>query len=779
MTVYEDYEPILTESADTSECGCADCGHRRAASEAGEVAAVPSGSRPPIRSTAALRTAWRDYRCATNRMVQLRLFGKWNTPVNPKTVEAWRALESTLTAAGYDVHRAWVYVCRNITGQRAASLHAYGLAIDIDHAGPRCNVNNPTPDKREVKFSTGATKQERCRDVQRGVADTAFTPGQVAAVEAIRTLDGHQVFAWGGRWPTTKDTMHFQINVTPEELARGIAQETIGTSTTSAAEFDEADPSDETLGAELDQLALAEERGDDEWLEDEEAVGGWRGTPEQIAFRNRVMTAHLKRSKRAKGNPFPSRRPDELRDIPGTDKVRTLPATADSAGRLIAAANSALREARARGDRDALSTERITATSGYRTTARQRARWLELFPKYYNQSQAARERLAGGPHSEAAVAHMIAGKSDGGFGIPARIAAPGYSNHENGIAVDFYQVRTPRLPNSTADHDRAKWRETWFYKWLTAEGNGRRFGFKQLVSEEWHWEYQGQPASQEEAPVSERSGGKAWNYRSRVAGTKVAVFVPPAAFGKDRVEVMVYVHGLLSPCGALSSVPDGLITDEKFAVGRSVRDAGAPMIVVAPLLQEGNDRTWSAHGLNKPKRLNLLVAEAIDQVGNRLGGTRTVSRLVVAGHSRAFGVLYPLARAHGDADQRSGALATLSAMWLLDATYGTVPMDDFKALVSAHPGLAVRIVYRVGSPTDKFRGRALKGPVELRPVSARTRHCAVPRDVLGSLIAELSAPTTVSAAEGETDELLHSIGEWDTECTGEVSDDEWPSESGG
>jgi len=162
-------------------------------------------------------------------MVQLRLFGKWNTPVNPKTVDAWRALESTLAAAGYDVHRAWVYVCRNIAGQKAASLHAYGLAIDIDHAGPRCNPNNPTPDRRKVRFSTAPTKLERCRDVQHGRADTAFTSDQVAAVEAIRTVDGHQVFAWGGRWPTTKDTMHFQINVTPQELARGIAPETVGT----------------------------------------------------------------------------------------------------------------------------------------------------------------------------------------------------------------------------------------------------------------------------------------------------------------------------------------------------------------------------------------------------------------------------------------------------------------------------------------------------------------------------------------------------------------------
>ena len=148
MTVFEDFSPCfnpiseyydestewdlaneyetevqLDELADMNKpCECEDCtgctGGASTLDETYEVTPVPSGSRPPIRSTAALRNAWREYRCATNRMVQLQLFGKWNTPVNPKTVDAWRALESTLTAAGYDVHRAWVYVCRKSRAKR-------------------------------------------------------------------------------------------------------------------------------------------------------------------------------------------------------------------------------------------------------------------------------------------------------------------------------------------------------------------------------------------------------------------------------------------------------------------------------------------------------------------------------------------------------------------------------------------------------------------------------------------------------------------------------------
>jgi D-alanyl-D-alanine carboxypeptidase len=766
-------EDQLAELAEKNEqCDCEDCtgctGRVGTLDETYEVTPVPSGSRPPIRSTAALRNAWREYRCATNRMVQLRLFGKWNTPVNPKTVDAWRALESTLAAAGYDVHRAWVYVCRNIAGQKSASLHAYGLAIDIDHAGPRCNVNNPTPDRRNVRFSSAATKLERCRDVQRGVADTAFTPEQVAGVEAIRTVDGYQVFAWGGRWPTTKDTMHFQINVTPQELSRGIAPETIGTVAS-------ADESDAGLAFELDQLAVAEGGDEETWFEDEEESDGWTGSPDQIAFRDRVLAAHLAQSKRLKGQPFRDRRRDELHPIPGTE-VYTLPQTADAAGRLIAAANADLAAARAQGDPDARRTKRITATSGYRSSTYQRKRWHDLFPKYYNQSRSARTSLPGGPHSDAAVAYMLRRKDDGGFGVPGRIAAPGYSNHENGIAVDLYQIRTPGLPNSTADRDRAKWRATWFYKWLTEKGNGRRFGFKQLPTEEWHWEYQGQTAGQrQEKPASAEStaNGQQWTYRSRVAGTQVAVYIPPTAFDRDRIDLLLYIHGLLGPCGKLPSVPGGFIGSRQFALGPAVRDSGLPMALLVPLMQEGNDRSWSAQGLDKPARLNAFLAEALNVIGQHLNRVSTLSRLVVAGHSRAFGVLYPLAGSHADARQHADGLAKLSAVWLLDGSYGRVPMEAFKALTSAHPGLAVRIIYRTGSPTDKFRGRKLAGPVEVRPIDRSIQHCDVPRHVLGNLLADLSPGLT--AAEDEIAQWLSeqdSATEW-TDEVGEVDIDRW------
>lgn len=176
-------------------------------------------SRPRVLSTSRMRRTWRDDVCRDDRMTRVQILGR-KTPANARTTEAWAALDEALRRNSYRAERAWVYNCRNIAGTASRSLHAYGLAVDID---PAWNPNRRTPDRRPVRFSTATTQDERLADVRRKTADTVFTPEQVAAVEAIRTVDGHQVFTWGGRWNTTKDTMHFQLSVTPEELASGLA----------------------------------------------------------------------------------------------------------------------------------------------------------------------------------------------------------------------------------------------------------------------------------------------------------------------------------------------------------------------------------------------------------------------------------------------------------------------------------------------------------------------------------------------------------------------------
>ena len=64
------------------------------------VQAGENGGRPTVLTTARLRQAWSSYECAEDKMTPLRLFGRWNTPVNPETVDAWRAFERALADRG-------------------------------------------------------------------------------------------------------------------------------------------------------------------------------------------------------------------------------------------------------------------------------------------------------------------------------------------------------------------------------------------------------------------------------------------------------------------------------------------------------------------------------------------------------------------------------------------------------------------------------------------------------------------------------------------------------
>lgn len=219
----------------------------------------------------------------------------------------------------------------------------------------------------------------------------------------------------------------------------------------------------------------------------------WTESGEQVSFRRRVLDEQLARSRRRHGAPQPDLSNDDLEIVPGT-RVSTGRETARAAGRLLAAASADLQKAKEAGDVDAGRTVSITVNSGYRTAQHQLGLWLGYFPAYYKQTRAVREGLPGGSHSDQAVDYLINPKANGGFGLAGRIAAPGYSNHQNGIAVDFKQFRRAghEVKNSSRDEWRQRWRDSWFHHWLSE--NAALHGFKPIGTEEWHWEYRGEIA---------------------------------------------------------------------------------------------------------------------------------------------------------------------------------------------------------------------------------------------------------------------------------------------
>jgi predicted chitinase len=181
--------------------------------------------RPMARTTQELRTLWREYECAESRMVIVP-FGPDRIRVAPPTAPAWAALATVLDHHDYAIRTPDTdsFNCRPAKSGGGRSLHAFGIALDVnwttnpyrDHAG-----------ERAVRWSDKPLQPARSEDVRTGRADTDFTEALIADVGRIATRDGKRVFEWGGSWRTIKDCMHFEIDLSPAELAAGIDPRTV------------------------------------------------------------------------------------------------------------------------------------------------------------------------------------------------------------------------------------------------------------------------------------------------------------------------------------------------------------------------------------------------------------------------------------------------------------------------------------------------------------------------------------------------------------------------
>lgn len=145
----------------------------------------------------------------------------WGTPCQPDIVampiyaggpkfqaerrarDAFVLLGAVFLKHGYIVRRIGCYNCRRITGGTSNSSHSWAISVDVN------DDTNPYRSDRLV---------------------TDMRTAMIEDVYAIRTIDGVQVFRWGGDWDgrpevpnSNYDAMHFEIIATPDELAAGFA----------------------------------------------------------------------------------------------------------------------------------------------------------------------------------------------------------------------------------------------------------------------------------------------------------------------------------------------------------------------------------------------------------------------------------------------------------------------------------------------------------------------------------------------------------------------------
>jgi LAS superfamily LD-carboxypeptidase LdcB len=264
-------------------------------------------------------------------------------------------------------------------------------------------------------------------------------------------------------------------------------------------------------------------------------------TADELAFMRAVYERHFKNSN-VPGNSFVWDLPkDTLARIDPGDDHEARKDAAQAAGRLLEAARTELGGA-----------VKIGVVSGYRSASLQFIIWQGKgrkggFPAYYR--LALKKGLFGpGDFGPEAVAKMA--KYLGGY-----IAFPGFSNHQDGLAIDFGEV-------GKRGWSTVGWGSP-FHRWL-GENATRRFGFHPLSTEPWHWTFRGMPgapAAQEVGPgtVAPAGGGGAVRagalavervpLLARHAGNPPDLILRwndmPSAPGE--IDVVVHLHGFWKP----------------------------------------------------------------------------------------------------------------------------------------------------------------------------------------------------------------------------------------
>jgi hypothetical protein len=247
-------------------------------------------------------------------------------------------------------------------------------------------------------------------------------------------------------------------------------------------------------------------------------------------------------------------------------------------------------------------------------------------------------------------------------------------------------------------------------------------------------------------------------FRSKTTGSDVAVLATQAAQSAKQVEMLVYLHGLDSCDPPSKRRPKTFITQAPFRLGRIVEASARPIVLVVPWLEW---RPGTSHALGQPKVLNALIAEVIATAT----GMGAVTRLILAGHSRAYDVLNPLAGAHGDSAMTTGALADLTHVWAIDTTY-SAPVADWEAWLRSRTDLNISVIYRDGEPCQEGKPkRATTGVygAKFRALQKRTAlafnerfsviavptnvvgHCQMPGEYLPTLLRSLGSPVSAKS----------------------------------
>lgn len=195
-------------------------------------------------SQSQIRLYWSP-RC-TGPFATVYLNGRGRVTVRSPIVPAVKALDQVLKAYGYQTRAAdtGAYNCRQNTSGTGWSMHAYGVAIDINWQSNPYSYRLVTD---MLRYGDGKMPHRICM---------------------IKTNNGKQVWNWGGFWNGNKDAMHYEIVCTPADLRTGINWSTVyggGTAPAPTPPTTTKDWFDMATKAELEAVVKAAEDRQNAW----------------------------------------------------------------------------------------------------------------------------------------------------------------------------------------------------------------------------------------------------------------------------------------------------------------------------------------------------------------------------------------------------------------------------------------------------------------------------------------------------------------------------------
>lgn len=241
--------------------------------------------------------------------------------------------------------------------------------------------------------------------------------------------------------------------------------------------------------------------------------------------------------------------------------------------------------------------------------------------------------------------------------------------------------------------------------------------------------------------------GELFSVATTTGSKKTAVFVPAAVPKTGGITALVWIHGDL----ICRDRPDALshVQSEMISLVKTLADSKRAFVLIAPSM--GWTAKQASHALGTPATMNAFL----DQVRKSLVGAGwasapTIDRLILAGHSHAFAVFYGLADTADQPDSWKDALAKLTDVWWLDATYGKDHPNTFSRKLTFWAAykrdVKFSVLYIPGSDTAKVAERveqkAKAGPVKIdiralpRDADKDTSdHCLMPQRQMGALLA--------------------------------------------